>query len=50
MTMTREEEIRKQASKYGKPEYLLQTPNILGEQGFIQGQCGLIETHAKFTL
>ena len=35
--MTREEEIRKQASKYGKPEYLLQTPNILGEQGFIQG-------------
>lgn len=35
--MTREEEIRKQASKYGEPEYLLQTPNILGAQGFIHG-------------
>ena len=35
--MTREEEIRKQALKYGEPEYLLQTPNILGTQGFIQG-------------
>ena len=35
--MTREEEIRKQASKYGEPEYLLQAPNILGMQGFIQG-------------
>lgn len=35
--MTREEEIRRQASKYGEPEYLLQTPNILGAQGFIQG-------------
>lgn len=35
--MTREEEIRKQAFKYGEPEYLLQTPNILGTQGFIQG-------------
>ena len=35
--MKREEEIRKQALKYGEPEYLLQTPNILGEQGFMQG-------------
>ena len=35
--MTREEEIRRQASKYGEPKYLLQTPNILGEQGFIRG-------------
>ena len=35
--MAREEEIRKQALKYGEPEYLLQTPNILGTQGFIQG-------------
>ena len=35
--MTREEEIRKQALKYGEPEYLLQTPNILGTQGFIHG-------------
>lgn len=35
--MTREEEIRKQASKYGEPEYLLQTPNIRGAQGFIHG-------------
>ena len=35
--MTREEEIRKQASNYGEPEYLLQPPNILGIQGFIQG-------------
>ena len=33
----REEEIRKQASNYGEPEYLLQTPNILGIQGFTQG-------------
>lgn len=33
----REEEIRKQASIYGEPEYLLQAPNILGIQGFIQG-------------
>lgn len=35
--MTRKEEISKQALKYGEPEYLLQTPNILGTQGFIQG-------------
>ena len=35
--MTREEEISKQASRYGEPEYLLQAPNILGMQGFIQG-------------
>lgn len=33
----REEEIIKQAFKYGEPEYLLQTPNILGSQGFEQG-------------
>ena len=33
----REEEINKQASRYGDPEYLLQAPNILGAQGFIQG-------------
>lgn len=35
--MTREEEIRRQASIWGEPEYILQTPNILGAQGFIQG-------------
>lgn len=35
--MTRKEEIEKQALKYGEPEYLLQTPNILGIQGFIAG-------------
>ena len=35
--MTRDEEITKQALKYGEPEYLLQTPNILGTQGFIRG-------------
>ena len=33
----REEEIHKQAFKYGEPEYLLQSPNILGAQGFVQG-------------
>ncbi len=33
----REEEINKQAFKYGEPEYLLQSPNILGTQGFVQG-------------
>ena len=32
----REEEINKQALRYGEPEYLLQTPNILGIQGFTQ--------------
>lgn len=35
--MTRNEEINKQALRYGEPEYLLQTSNILGMQGFIQG-------------
>lgn len=35
--MTREEEINKEAFKYGEPEYLLQSPNILGTQGFVQG-------------
>jgi hypothetical protein len=35
--MKREEEIKKQALRYGEPEYLLQTPNILGTQGYIQG-------------
>ena len=35
--MTREEEINKEAFKYGEPEYLLQSPNILGTQGFIHG-------------
>lgn len=35
--MKREEEINKQALRYGEPEYLLQTPNILGSQGFVRG-------------
>lgn len=33
----REEEINKQALRYGEPKYLLQSPNILGTQGFIRG-------------
>ena len=35
--MKRNEEINKEALIYGEPEYLLQTPNILGSQGFVQG-------------
>ena len=35
--MKRGEEINKEALRYGEPEYLLQTPNILGSQGFVQG-------------